>query len=88
MFRACSFAVTSVHGNTTFGSLTLRVFAARLRVEVPAVAGDRWVVSGVPMKFLYVCYAAFGFAVARWMFKREPMSVSDPVPQFRTSGLL
>lgn len=40
------------------------------------------------MKFLNVCYAALGFAVARWFFKREPMPVTDPVSRLRTSGLL
>ena len=38
------------------------------------------------MKFLHVCYVAFGFAVARWLFRREV--VVDPVPRFRASGLL
>jgi hypothetical protein len=40
------------------------------------------------MKFLHVCYVAFGFAVARWLFRREVVEVVDPVPRFRTSGLL
>ncbi len=40
------------------------------------------------MKFMHICYAAFGFAVARWIFKREQMLVADPVSRFRTSGLL
>jgi len=40
------------------------------------------------MKLLYVCYAAMGFAVARWIFRREPVPLGDPVPKFRTSGLL
>ena len=40
------------------------------------------------MKFMHLCYAALGFAVARWIFKREPMPVTDPVSRFRTSGLL
>jgi hypothetical protein len=35
---------------------------------------------------MHVCYAALGFAVARWIFKRQP--VVDPVPHFRSSGLL
>jgi hypothetical protein len=35
---------------------------------------------------MHVCYAALGFAVARWIFKRRP--VVDPVARFRTSGLL
>ena len=40
------------------------------------------------MKLIYVCYAAVGFAVARWIFKREPVPLADPVTRFRTSGLL
>ena len=44
--------------------------------------------SGGVMKFVYVCYAALGFAVARWVFKREPMPAVDPVARLRTSGLL
>ncbi|HZR66365.1 MAG TPA: hypothetical protein VFA85_14560 [Terriglobales bacterium] len=40
------------------------------------------------MKIVYVCYAAVGFAVARWLFKREPLPVQDPVSRLRTSGLL
>jgi hypothetical protein len=35
---------------------------------------------------MHVWYVALGFAVARWIFKRQP--VVDPVPRFRTSGLL
>ncbi len=38
------------------------------------------------MKLMHVCYAALGFAVARWIFKRQ--AVVDPVSRFRTSGLL
>ncbi|HEX6802206.1 MAG TPA: hypothetical protein VF133_00875 [Terriglobales bacterium] len=48
------------------------------------MTGDR----GLMMKFLYVCYAAVGFAVARWFFRREPVPVADPVTRLRTSGLL
>jgi len=40
------------------------------------------------MKMMHFWYAALGFAVARWIFKREPMPVADPVARFRTSGLL
>jgi len=29
------------------------------------------------MRFMHLCYAAVGFAVARWIFKRQP--VADPV---------
>jgi hypothetical protein len=40
------------------------------------------------MKFMHICYAALGIAVARWIFKRESMPVVDPVARFRSSGLL
>jgi len=40
------------------------------------------------MKLAYWWYAALGFAVARWLFRREPVSVSDPVARLRSSGLL
>jgi hypothetical protein len=40
------------------------------------------------MKVLHVCFAALGFAVARWFFKREPLAVADPVSRLRSSGLL
>jgi hypothetical protein len=40
------------------------------------------------MKLMHLCYAALGFAVARWIFKREPVPVADPVARFRSSGLL
>jgi len=38
------------------------------------------------MRFMHLCYAAVGFAVARWIFKRQP--VADPVVRLRSSGLL
>jgi hypothetical protein len=40
------------------------------------------------MRLIHVCYAALGFAVARWFFRREPVVVADPVARMRTSGLL
>jgi hypothetical protein len=40
------------------------------------------------MKIWHLCYAALGIAVARWVFKRQPMPVSDPITRLRTSGLL
>jgi hypothetical protein len=45
-------------------------------------------IGGWAMKLIYVCYAAIGFAVARLIFKREPLPLADPVTRFRTSGLL
>jgi hypothetical protein len=40
------------------------------------------------MKLWHLAYAALGIAVARWVFKRQPMQVTDPISRFRTSGLL
>jgi hypothetical protein len=40
------------------------------------------------MKLVYVCYAALGYAVARWIFQRQPVSIIDPVTRLRSSGLL
>ena len=40
------------------------------------------------MKIWHLCYAALGIAVARWVFKRQPMQVTDPITRLRTSGLL
>jgi hypothetical protein len=40
------------------------------------------------MKIWHLAYAALGIVVARWVFKRQPMTISDPITRFRTSGLL
>lgn len=40
------------------------------------------------MKLVHVCYAALGYAVARWLFKRQTVPVMDPVESFRASGLI
>jgi hypothetical protein len=40
------------------------------------------------MKVLHVCYAALGYAIARWFFKRQALAVADPVARLRPSGLL
>lgn len=40
------------------------------------------------MKVVHLCYAAIGFAVARWIFRRQAVPVLDPVTQFRISGIL
>jgi hypothetical protein len=40
------------------------------------------------MRILYLCYAALGIAVARWIFRRQPLPVTDPVHRLRNSGLL
>ena len=39
------------------------------------------------MRVIHLCYAAVGFAVARWFFKRQALAV-DPVQRFRSQGLL
>jgi len=43
---------------------------------------------GEAMKIVYVCYAALGYAVARWIFQRQPLPIVDPVTRLRSSGLL
>jgi hypothetical protein len=43
---------------------------------------------GVHMRLMYFCYAAIGFAVARWIFRREAVPVVDPVSRFRAKGLM
>lgn len=40
------------------------------------------------MKLAHLCYAALGYAVARWIFNRQPVLLTDPVTRFRSSGLL
>jgi hypothetical protein len=53
-----------------------------------------WYVSVEPdigegaMKIVHLCYAAIGFAVARWIFKRQALPIADPVVRFRSQGLL
>jgi hypothetical protein len=85
-----------VHRHGTFGSLTFRVIGDKLAtvssISAPLFLwlGNESRYQGVEhMKVIHVCFAALGFAVARWFFKREPLAVtSDPVARFRTSGLL
>lgn len=45
-------------------------------------------VGGPTMRFLNLCYAAVGFALARWVFRRESVRVADPVARFRSAGLM
>ena len=40
------------------------------------------------MRLMHLCYAAIGFAVARWIFKRQALPIADPVSRFRSQGLL
>jgi hypothetical protein len=40
------------------------------------------------MKLMHLCYAAIGFAIARWVFHRQAVLVADPVARYRSSGLL
>jgi hypothetical protein len=61
-------------------SLVVGVHSPVARESEPLRGGD--------MKFIHVCYAALGFAVARWLFRREPVAMTDPVARLRVSGLL
>lgn len=71
----------------TFGALTVRVEIATVRpLRLLPWVGRRLSQQGVGMRLMHVCYAALGFAVARWIFHRKP--VMDPVARFRVSGLM
>ena len=54
-------------------------------VASPEVRKTVW---GSAVKLIHLCYAAVGFAIARWIFNRQPVPLSDPVSRFRASGLL
>jgi hypothetical protein len=56
--------------------------------EPPLRCCGTHLLGGEYMRLVHLCYAALGFAVARWIFKREPMPIADPVTRFRSSGLL
>jgi hypothetical protein len=81
-----------MHG--TSGSLTYRClvdiftsYGAAYRIPHQK-AKEHLTVLGRLMKIVYVCYAALGYAVARWIFQRQPLPIVDPVTRFRSSGLL
>jgi hypothetical protein len=40
------------------------------------------------MKLIHIWYAAIGFAVARLIFSRNAVPVTDPISRLRNSGLL
>ncbi len=40
------------------------------------------------MKIWHLAYAALGIAVARCVFKRQRVNISDPLQRLRTSGLV
>ena len=84
-------AITFVHRHSTIGSLTFRLLQDKLslvvRCSLPC-GEESELLRGGAMKFIHVCYAALGFAVARWLFRREPVAMADPVARLRVSGLL
>ena len=63
-----------------------RCYLADSDADPPPVVIGECMKLGVPMRFMHLCYAALGFAVARWVFHRQP--VADPVARLRSSGLL
>jgi len=78
--------ITSVQCHGTIGSLTFRVLGDKLWSDNSFF--PMWQGGGEVMKLLHVCYAALGFAVARWFFRREAAAMADPVARLRVSGLL
>jgi hypothetical protein len=83
-----NFRCSSPDRDPTFGSLTLGVVADTLSEKFPLRQANRVVDSGVLVRLINFCYAVVGFAVARWLFRREPLPLNDPVAQLRASGLL
>jgi|HubBroStandDraft_2_1064218.scaffolds.fasta_scaffold19269_2 hypothetical protein len=68
--------------------LTARCYCADRDIEVPPLRITEVdpEFGGAFMKKVHLFYAALGFAVARWIFKRQ--AVVDPVTRFRSQGLL
>lgn len=88
---SCTRPITLGAAYGTFGALTLgaSVATVSLLLLLPWVGTTlvgHFVAQGVGMRLMHVCYAALGFAVARWIFHRKP--VVDPVVRFRVSGLM
>jgi hypothetical protein len=78
---------------TLMAPMCLAGFQARCycadRATSSSPEGDRegWI-GRCFMRMMHLCYAAIGFAVARWIFKRQAQPVLDPVTRFRSQGLL
>jgi hypothetical protein len=82
--------VTWVPAHGTFGSLTFRGIKSNVCLVFGSPDGQMLglTLGGESMKLIHVCYLAFGFAVARLLFRREPVQIADPVSRLRASGLL
>jgi len=89
-----SFPVTSItsvplDGTVVPCSYRRLVAIVPIRVgEVPPLKVNETAGVGGVMKMMHLCYAAIGFAVARWIFRRQAVPVVDPVTRFRSQGLL
>lgn len=88
-----SYLLLSCYADGTHGSLTYRCLLATLKSQASDVSTypqgtTHLMIWGGAMKLVHICYAALGYAVARWIFKRQPVPVADPVTRFRSSGLL
>jgi hypothetical protein len=69
--------------------LTACTGVGTLRAMKPLPRKCGWVaVTWGWLRLMHLCYAAVGFAIARIIFKREPIPVVDPVARFRASGLM
>jgi len=86
--------ITSVlfrwHGCALFvcGSVAIVTIESNVPPSRNQLQGTSRLDLGVSMRIMHLCYAAVGFAVARWIFRRQALPVADPVSRFRTSGLL
>src|SRR5207237_4366087 len=52
--------------------------------DSPPASKSNNLVRGWAMRLLHLCYAALGFAIARWVFNRHVVAIADPVARFRS----
>ena len=88
---SCVTSITSVpdswHGCALFALMSIAIVPIEVHV-VPPLQVIEGRTGGYLMRMMHLCYAAIGFAVARWIFRRQAVPVVDPVTRFRSQGLL
>ena len=75
------------HADSTLVDCPSRAAIDNVATEAPSGVKAPGVDS-MNVRWMHLCYVALGLAVARWIFRRQAVPVTDPVARFRTSGLL